>query len=121
MSDDLVKKLRERLWRRGGESNDDAAIRRQKEREAGADLIETQAARIAELEEALSGLLKTFEGVGFRIGQTHPPHTASYEEAKQYYATNYQGKLATALFMFQQWCRWKLVHAARAALEGGES
>ena len=50
---DLVKRLRERPWRGGGESNDDAAIRRQKEREAGADLIEPQTARIAELEAAL--------------------------------------------------------------------
>lgn len=73
-------------------------------------------ARVAELEEMLSGLLKTFEGVGFRIGKTHPPRTASYEEAEQHYATNYQGE--TALFMYQQWCQWRLVCMARAALEG---
>ena len=66
------------------------------------------------MEEILSGLLKTFEGVGFRIGQTHPPRTASYEEAEQHYATNYQGE--TALFMYQQWCQWKLACMARAVL-----
>lgn len=53
MSDDLVKRLRERPLRGGGESNDEFAIRRQKEREDGADLIEAQAARIAKLEAAL--------------------------------------------------------------------
>ena len=73
-------------------------------------------ARVAELEEILSGLLETFEGVGFRIGQTHPPRTASYEEAEQHYATNYQGE--TALLMYQQWCQWRLACMARAALEG---
>jgi hypothetical protein len=51
---DLVKQLRERFWRRGGESNDDAAIRRQKERAAGADLIEAQAAEITRLRAALA-------------------------------------------------------------------
>ena len=75
-------------------------------------------ARVAELEEMLFGLLKAFEGVGFRIGRTHPPRTASYEEAEQHYATNYKGK--TALFMYQQWCQWRLACMARAALEGGK-
>ena len=73
-------------------------------------------ARVAELEEMLFGLLETFEGVGFRIGKTYPPRTASYEEAEQHYAKNYQGE--TALFMYQQWCQWRLVGMARAALEG---
>ena len=70
-------------------------------------------ARVAELKEMLSGLLKTFEGVGFRIGKTYPPRTASYEEAEQHYAKNYQGE--TALFMYQQWCQWRMVCMARAA------
>ena len=73
-------------------------------------------ARVAELEEVLSGLLKTFEGLGFRIGKTYPPRTASYEEAEQHYAKNYQGE--TALFMYQQWCQWRLACMARATLEG---
>ena len=73
-------------------------------------------ARVTELEEMLSGLLKAFEGVGFRIGKTYPPRTASYEEAEQHYAKNYQGE--TALFMYQQWCQWRMACMARAALEG---
>ena len=73
-------------------------------------------ARVAELEEMLSGLLKAFEGVGFRIGRMHPALTASYEEAEQHYATNYKGE--TALYMYQQWCQWRLACKARAALEG---
>ena len=73
-------------------------------------------ARVAELEEMLFGLLETFKGVGFRIGKTYPPRTASYEEAEQHYAKNYQGE--TALFMYQQWCQWRMVCMARAALEG---
>lgn len=57
MSDDIVKRLRERPYRGGSESNDDAARRRQKEREDGADLIEAQAAEITRLRAAINDAL----------------------------------------------------------------
>jgi len=53
MTDDLVKRLRERPNRRGNESNDEANERRQKERDEAADCIEAQDKRNKELEAAL--------------------------------------------------------------------
>ena len=127
MSDDLVKRLRNTPnWMReeyahykdGLKVFDRAPFEAADALEAQAARIAELEARVAELEEMLFGLLKAFEGVGFRIGRTHPPRTASYEEAEQHYATNYKGE--TALFMYQQWCQWRLACMARAALEGGK-
>ena len=67
MSDGIVKRLREKPLRGGGESNDELAIRRQKEREDGADLIEAQANRIAKLEAALCKIRNLA-----RTGRPHP-------------------------------------------------
>lgn len=50
---EIVKKLRERHWRAGGESNDEANARRQREREEGADEIERLTAENERLRAAL--------------------------------------------------------------------
>ena len=110
LRDDLATSERERAHQHGRADRNAAEYAREQGRR------EALQARVAELEEMLFGLLKAFEGVGFRIGRTHPPRTASYEEAEQHYATNYKGE--TALFMYQQWCQWRLACMARAALEG---
>jgi len=50
---ELIKELRERPYRIGSESNDEARLRRQAEREAAADLIEALKAKLAKATEAL--------------------------------------------------------------------
>ena len=50
----IAAKLRERHWRAGTETNDEARVRRQREREEGAAEIERLTARVEELEKVLS-------------------------------------------------------------------
>lgn len=51
----IVKTLREKPYRRAAETEDEAKLRRQREREEGADEIERLRARVNELELALIG------------------------------------------------------------------
>jgi hypothetical protein len=54
MSAELVKRLRERPYRRGAESNDEMRVRRQQERDRAAGRIEALEAENARLREELS-------------------------------------------------------------------
>jgi hypothetical protein len=88
MSDDIVKRLRERPWRGAAESNDQAALRRQKERDAGADFIETLSAKCDVLEERvteLEGLLsETLHELASRLDYAYPERDLYPREMQNY-------------------------------------
>lgn len=92
MNSDIVKRLRERPMRGGGESNDDFARRRQKEREDGADLIKAQTARIAELEAALKAAAEDIGDWGAYASQYFQEKWDLAGEVKRYTAIA-EGKL----------------------------
>ncbi|MCA3380196.1 MAG: hypothetical protein ING08_08125 [Roseomonas sp.] len=67
---------------------------------------------IVTLRVLLNNVVVTNNGVGYRIliDGKHPPHTASLKDAKMFYGDKE--------FQFQQWCGWKAMEDARAALGG---
>ena len=111
MSDGLVKRLREKPYRLGGESNEAAALRRQKEREDGADLIETQSARIAELEAALATARREGMEEAAKLVETHVYTVSNFEP---------QFRLTPDNRAKDDMHHTTIAAAIRAALEGGK-
>ena len=72
------------------------------------DIIEAQAARIAELEEVITNILIGCNHLALLIGPDHPPYETDPFDALEHYGSG---------DTYEIWCCWRSIMLARAAIK----